>query len=284
MGDGVRLIGTTTKMGVFTVPLVRELSDYLDQGQDGPIVLSSEARSFSAGFDLQFLLNAAQEKRFDEIEAELRNLQNLGLRLSALPTVAAVFGHCLGGGYEMATSCALVAAHPETQMGLPEAKVGLIPGGGGAARMRQRHESSARSVVDAVRSLVLGTVSTNADEARKLGYMRRRDVTVYHPDKLFTEAKRLALSATPQPETNWTAVNGPVGGMIEQALQDLLKSGEITEHDHMVGEQLRHVFVKSAGLEDAFSKERAAFEVLLSHGLTLARVRHMLETGKPLRN
>ncbi|MBS1714957.1 MAG: enoyl-CoA hydratase/isomerase family protein [Armatimonadetes bacterium] len=284
MGDGVRLIGTTTKMGVFTVGLVKELTEYLKSGQAGPIVLSSESRSFSAGFDLQFLLDAAQDKRSAEIDAELQNLQQLGVLLSTLPTVAAVFGHCLGGGYEMATSCALVAAHPETQMGLPEAKVGLIPGGGGAARMRQRHDSSAKSIVDAVRTLVTGTVSSNADEARKLGFMRRRDVTVYHPDRLFTEAKRLALTVAPQPETHWGAVTGPVGGMIEQALQDLLKAGEITEHDHTVAEQLRHVFVKSAGLDDAFAKERAAFDVLLAHGLTLARIRHMLETGKPLRN
>ena len=79
--------------------------------------------------------------------------------------------------------------------------------------------------------MILGTVSANADDARRYGFLRRQDVTVYHPDRLLTEAKALALTAAASRETDWGQVGGPVGGMIDQVFTDLVKSGEITEHD-----------------------------------------------------
>ncbi|MBS1721774.1 MAG: enoyl-CoA hydratase/isomerase family protein [Armatimonadetes bacterium] len=284
MGDGVKAVCTTTKMGVFTVGLVGELKSYLESGKLERFVLTSESRSYSAGFDLQFLLDAAHEKRLADVDRELTNLQSLGRVISQIPSVAAVFGHCLGGGFEMATSCSIVAAHPETQIGLPEARVGLVPGGGGAAHMRQRHGASAKSLTEAAKTLILATVSTNADDARKYGFLRRSDVTVYHPDRLWTEAKKLALSAVATPEDSWSQVAGPVGGMVDQAFVDLLKKGEITEHDHAIGEHIKHILVRSNTFEEALDRERAAFEALLVQGLTVSRIKHMLETGKPLRN
>ena len=284
LGDGVSAVCTTTKLGVFTIGLINELKAYLEAGKLGRFVLTSEGRSFSAGFDLRFLLDAANEKRFSDVDLELKNFQDLGILISKIPSVAAVFGHCLGGGFEMATSCSILAASPESQIGLPEAKVGLIPGGGGAAHMRQRHESSAKSLAEAAKFMVQGVVASNADEARKLGYLRRTDVTVYHPDRLIFEAKKLALEAVPNPETAWNEVGGPVGGMIEQAYNDLVKSGDISDHDRVVGEQLRHVFVKPKSFQEALDKERDGFEALLSQGLTVSRIKHMLETGKPLKN
>lgn len=284
MGDGVAAISTTTKMGVFTVDLVKELHSYLKDRLVERFVLTSEARVFSAGFDLKFLYDRAIEKQLDDVDVELQNLQNLGLLISQFPCVAAVYGSCLGGGFEMATACSIVAAHPESQIGLPEAKVGLIPGGGGSARIRQRHETSARAVAEAAKVMILGTVSANADDARRYGYLRRQDVTVYHPDRLLSEAKRLALTAVPSTAPGWAQVGGPVNGMVEQAFTDLLKAEQITEHDHVIGEQLKHVFVKATSFEEALAKERAAFQVLLGQGLTIARIKHMLETGRPLRN
>ncbi len=284
MGDGVEAICTTTKMGVFTIGLVDELTAFLEDGKISRFVLTSEAKSFSAGYDLQFLLGCASEKRFDDLEKGLNKFQQLGLLISKLPSVAAVFGFCLGGGFEMATSCSVLAAQPEAQIGLPEAKVGLIPGGGGTAHIRQRNSTGAKALVESAKVLALGTVSANADDARRYGFLRREDVTVYHPDMLFTEAKNLALKATPKPETGWTDVSGPITGMIEQAYSELQKVGEMTEHDVRVGDQIKQVLAKSTSFEDALARERNAFQVLLKEGLTVLRIRHMLETGKPLKN
>jgi len=199
--------------------------------------------------------------------------------------VAAVWGHCLGGGFEMAASCSLIAAAAETQIGLPEAKVGVIPGGGGTALMRTRCQSGgAKGLTEAVKTLATATVSDNADHARKLGFMRNEDVTVYHPDMLFTEAKRLALTATARGSSPWASVEGPVTGMVDRALQELKAKGQLSDHDVFIAEQAKPVFGKATSYEDALDKERAGFVACCKEGLSLARARHMLESGKPLRN
>jgi 3-hydroxyacyl-CoA dehydrogenase len=284
MGDGVTLLATTTKMGVFSPGLVSSLATYLESEKPGRIVLTGSHKVFSAGFDLKFILECAESGRLDDLDQALAAFQRLGLALGSVPSVAAVYGLCLGGGLEMATSCSRVAALAETQIGYPEAKVGLLPGGGGCALARLRNQSSAKSLAEAARLLATGAVAANADEARKLGYLRREDATVYHPDRLLFEAKLLALAAAPRREPDWSAVAGPVSGMIDKTLDDLQAAGEITNHDHLIGDHIKHVLAKPTSFEDALAAERKAFAALLREGLTIARIRHMLETGKPLRN
>jgi CO/xanthine dehydrogenase Mo-binding subunit len=88
----------------------------------------------------------------------------------------------------------------------------------------------------------------------------------------------------PKNEEEWTKSVGPVGGMIEQCFGDLQKAGEMTEHDHQIGQHIRHIFVKADTFEEALEKERAAFPALLANGLTVSRIKHMIDTGKTLKN
>jgi enoyl-CoA hydratase/carnithine racemase len=53
------------------------------------------------------------------------------LRAMPQPTIASVFGHALGGGFELALSCDLIVAADNASFGLPEVRVGIVPGGGG---------------------------------------------------------------------------------------------------------------------------------------------------------
>jgi 3-hydroxyacyl-CoA dehydrogenase len=185
----------------------------------------------------------------------------------------------------MAMSCSQIAASPETQIGLPESKVGLIPGGGGNVLMRQRTQiGGAKSLAETVSLLALGTVSTNADEARGPGYLRPSDVTVYHPDRLISEAKKLALEAMPSPALGWTPAVGPLLGMARQGLEGLAKTGDLTQHDVTIGDRIAQVFAKPTTVEQAYETERTLFVELCRDGLSLTRMKHMLETGKPLRN
>ncbi len=285
MGDGVTAISLTTKMGTYGPDVVRDLTTFLESGQARRIVLTSEARSFSAGYDLRFIVERMEAKDYAAIDAVIAEFQRLGVLLGQLPSVAAVWGHCLGGGFEMAASCSLIAAAAETQIGLPEIKVGVIPGGGGTALMRTRNQSGgAKQIVEAVKTVATGTTSDNADHARKLGFLRPEDVTVYHPDMLFTEAKRLALTATARGSSPWMQVEGPLLGMIDRALDELRAKGQLTDHDVAVAEQMKHSFAKATSYEDALDKERAGFVAASKEGLSLARARHMLESGKALRN
>lgn len=283
LGQGVLAIALKTKMGVVGPRSLEELIAYIEN-EDRPFVYTSEARSFSAGFDLKFLLEQCEAGDWEGVEAGLVSLQRLGRLLSQKSAVAAVFGHCLGGGFEMALGCPVIAAHPEAQIGLPEAKVGLIPAGGGCVRMRILHQHDAKNLVEIARNLMLGAVSTNADEARRLGYLRETDVTVYNPDLLITTARDLALQTMPRPEPEWKEMAGPVGGMIDRMQEEMKARGEISDYDETIGDKIKAVFAKPTSFEEALEAERTEFRDLLHHALTIARIKHMLEHGKPLRN
>lgn len=284
LGDGVKAVCLTTKMGVLNPKVVDDMTEALEANGIERLVFTSEARSFSAGFDLRFFLDCVNKGDYEAIDQAILRFQKLGLLLGRYPSVAAVYGHCLGGGFEMAMSCSMIAAHPETQIGLPEAKVGLIPGGTGTALMRLRHQTSAKSLVEGIKLLATGAVSTCADQARAAGLLRREDVTVYHPDRLITEAKRLAMTAAKVTHPAWQEIGGPIMGMADQALEELKKAGELTDHDVFIGHRIREVFVKSTSLADAIERERRAFGELSREGLTQARIKAMMETGRPLRN
>ncbi len=284
LGDGVHAICATTKMGVYSPAMIRAMSSYLQSGKSKRIVLTSEAKVYSAGFDLKFLLDKINEEDWEACDRALLDFQNLGLLLRTIPSCAAVFGVCLGGGFEMAASCSHIAAAAESQIGFPESRVGLLPSGGGTPLMHVRHQENAKSLVEAAKMLVLGTIARNADEARKRGLLRREDHTIYHPDRLFMEAKRIALTAEPAGVPEWTVVAGPVLGMIERMQDELTKSGEMTAHDGVIGDRIKHAIAKAESFEDSLAKERAGFVDLLKDGMTQTRIRHMIETGKPLRN
>lgn len=284
LGDDVVAICLTTKMGAITPALVSELTRFLEAGKYSRMVLAGESRSFSVGYDLNFFLNAIAAVDVQGIDKALIALQQLGELIERSRVVAAVHGHCLGAGLELALSCSHIAASAEAQIGLPESRVGLIPGGRGTALMRIYNQSSAKRVADVAMTLTEGVTAGNADFARSLGLLRAADVTVYHPDRLLTEAKSLALAAEPTSRPMWKIPEGPMAGMLEKQMQDAIAAGRLTEYDEVIGNKIKQVFAKSSGYEDALERERMEFLELCFKALTQARIKHMLENGKPLRN
>jgi 3-hydroxyacyl-CoA dehydrogenase len=284
LGDGVTAFCLTTKMGSITPKAVNELTALLESGKIQRLVLTSEAKVFSVGYDLNVFNDAIHEADHATILRELTALHRLGSLLEQIPSVAAVWGYALGAGLELAMSCSHIAANAECQIGLPEAKVGLIPGGRGTVLMRLRSQETPRKLSETAMLLTHGTVATNADQARDLGYLRRTDVTVYHPDRLITDAKTLALAATAHDLPQWSIPEGPIGGMIDKLEADAKAKGDLTDYDTLIGDKIKAVFVKSASYEDALAKEREEFLDLCSRPMTLTRIKHMLENGKPLRN
>ncbi|WP_036257593.1 enoyl-CoA hydratase/isomerase family protein [Mesorhizobium sp. WSM3224] len=98
----------------------------------GAIVVTGEGRGFMAGADIKEY--AAQTT------AEFDIFQAAGTRMYAAiennrkPVIAAVNGFALGGGMELVLCCDIVIANQFAKLGLPEIKLGLIPGGGGTQR------------------------------------------------------------------------------------------------------------------------------------------------------
>ena len=84
-------------------------------------------RAFSAGADISGFKNSKGGARAIQETADL-------LEAASVPVVAAIHGFCLGGGLEVALGCDLRVAHADAQLGFPEVRLGLLPGGGGAQR------------------------------------------------------------------------------------------------------------------------------------------------------
>ena len=284
LGDGVKAVSLTTKMGVISPDTVEELISLLESQTLDRFVLTSEARSFSAGFDLNFFAKAIPEERWADIDHALARLQRLGELLQSSKVVAAIYGHVLGAGLEVSLSCPKIVALAETQIGLPESKVGLLPAGRGVTLMRLLNQQSAKRLAEVTLTLAIGQVATNSQEARVLGYLRSTDTTVFHPDRLLFEAKNAALTVEPKPLPDLQTMIGPLSGMIDRNMETAVQKGDFSSHDELIGQKLKAIFSKATSYQECVTKERTEFIDLCTKALTVARINHMLENGKPLRN
>jgi 3-hydroxyacyl-CoA dehydrogenase/enoyl-CoA hydratase/3-hydroxybutyryl-CoA epimerase/enoyl-CoA isomerase len=146
---------------------------------------SGKPGMFLAGADLREL---AQAWRYPELVRQLLERgQALLQRIESLPcpTVAAIEGPCLGGGLEIALALdhRLVSTHPRTELGLPEVKVGLIPGWGGTQRLPRLIGPSL-----ALEMICTGE-SITASRAAEIGLA----FDAVPGDRLLEEAQRLLL-------------------------------------------------------------------------------------------
>ncbi|MCF6522080.1 enoyl-CoA hydratase-related protein [Streptomyces sp. JJ36] len=125
------------------------------------VLSSSHERAFCVGADLK--------ERNALTDAELARQRPLaraaytGVLELPQPTVAAVHGFALGGGFELALACDLIVADPTAVVGLPEVSVGVIPGGGGT-QLLPRRVGAARAA-----ELIFSARRVEAAEARELG-------------------------------------------------------------------------------------------------------------------
>lgn len=98
----------------------------------GAIVVTGEGRGFMAGADIKEYAAQSGEE-FDAFQRAGERMYR-AIEDNAKPVIAAVNGFALGGGFELVLVCDLVLAAPEAKFGLPEIKLGLVPGGGGTQR------------------------------------------------------------------------------------------------------------------------------------------------------
>ena len=100
------------------------------------IVRSAKPGGFAPGADIKEFQSFDASGRVEDV---LRRGQSIFQKLSALrmPTVAAIHGHCMGGGTELALACRwrVASKAPDTRIALPEIKLGIYPGWGGSARL-----------------------------------------------------------------------------------------------------------------------------------------------------
>ena len=314
LDDGVYCLEFHTKMNALNKEIIdfqHEAMEHVDANGSG-LVIGNQAGgmpgAFSAGGDLFFMAGLAKEGKFSDIDAFLKDAQD-GIqkgRYSTFPVVAAPYGMTLGGGCEVCLGADRIVAHAELYMGLVEIGVGLLPAGGGCLNLWKKFISTipdpvtdvdlAKFFVPAFMSIALAQVSMSAAEARANGFLGPKDRIVFNRDYLIGEAKKEVLKMVDEgyapPIKRPIKVLGQAAqGMIDVEIFNMLKGKFISEYDAFLARRIAYVISggdirdNSTVEEDLILKlEREAFIDFWKEEKTIARVEHMLKTGKPLRN
>jgi 3-hydroxyacyl-CoA dehydrogenase len=296
VGDGVLCVEFHSKMNSLGEDQIGMLHAGLEETAKNfeAMIVANQGENFSVGANLMLVMLAAQEGEWDELNGAVHRFQqvNMALKYAAKPVVAAPFARSLGGGCEIPLHCARVQASAETYMGLVEVGVGLIPGGGGCKEMLLRLGDARR----AFETIGMAKVSSSAEDARSIGFLRDCDEISMNPNRLIGDAKALALSLIREYRPGAPRTDIKVGGesafaMLKLGAWTMRQGGYISDYDVVVAEKLANVL--SGGRltgEQLVSEqylldlEREAFLSLCSHPKTQERIQYMLKTGKPLRN
>jgi 3-hydroxyacyl-CoA dehydrogenase len=317
LGDGVVCCEFHAKMNAIGADLISMMHKGLKRLDTDfeAMVIANQAVNFSVGANLMLVLVGAQEQEWDELHMAVKQFQNvnLAIKYARKPVVVAPQGMALGGGCEISLQGARIQAAAESYMGLVEAGVGLIPGGGGTKEMLIRANERAGGGEDldlfhALRpifeTIAMAKVGTSAEENRELGFLRREDGVSMNSARLIGDAKEAALGLV---RGGWKplAASWPEGARTTQikvlgesflsagklAIHMLQRGGYASDYDAVVGRKLANILAGGAlsapqmvSEQYVLDLEREAFVSLLGEKKTQERIAFTLKTGKPLRN
>ncbi len=309
IGDGVLCLEFHTKMNAIDEEIFAMIQKAIMTIGDGSgeykaLVVHNEGSNFSAGANLGLALFTINIGLWSQIDNFVGGGQAIykALKFAPFPTVGAPSGMALGGGCEILLHCDSVQAHAESYIGLVEVGVGIIPGWGGCKEMLLRHQKYGRAggpmppTVNSFQTIGTAQVAKSAYEAYDFLYMvKGRDGVTMNKDRVLFEAKKKALELAKDyqaPEPDVIKLSGATGkAALDLAVKDFVSNGKATPHDVVVSDHLAYVltggetdYTEEVSEDQLYALEKKEFMKLVKNPDTIARIEHMLETGKPLRN
>lgn len=187
--------------------LTEALDDCAQDAQINCVVITGSAQAFAAGADISTIakLNYQQAYKEDLIS---RNWERL--RTFRKPVVAAVSGLALGGGCELAMMCDTIFAAENAKFGLPEVKIGTIPGAGGTQRI-PRSIGKAKAM-----DMCLTGRSMDAQEAERSGLVAR----IFPTAQLLAETLKIAQTIASYSQPVLMMMKESVNRAFESPLQE----------------------------------------------------------------
>lgn len=309
LGDGVALLEFHSKsnaIGLDIIQMINFAVDEVEKNYKG-LVIGNLGRNFCVGANLGLILMEAQDDNIFELDFTIKAFQNamMKIKYSRKPVVAAPFGMTLGGGAEVCLPAAHIQASMETYMGLVEAGVGLIPGGGGNKELYMKHlkglplgvQVDYQYVANKVfETIAMAKVSTSAEEAHENNFLNFADGVSVNSDHLLYDAKQAALrlyeGGYQPPKREKVPVTGDSGyATLLLAAEGMYLSGYISEHDLKIAKKLSYVlsggkvpYGTEVDEQYLLDLEREAFLSLVAEPKSQQRMQYMLMKGKPLRN
>ena len=192
----------------FEAALQRAFADESIKG----VIITSEKPEFVAGADLKMILrnNDKEPTEMLKVSSELNRVLR-SIETSGKPTVAAMNGTALGGGYEICLAChhRIALNNPKTQIGLVEVTIGLLPGGGGTQRLPRMIG------IQAALPLLVEGKKVGVQEAKSLGMV---DDIADSPAEMMAKAHAWiaanGTSARPKPIKPWDEVDRKTGKIV----------------------------------------------------------------------
>ena len=278
--------------------------DALKKASDKNLIIINEGMQFSAGVNLNYVMDFAKEKNWKAIEKFIYHFQMTckTLKYSNNLVVSAPSGLALGGGFEVLVQSDYVVAHSNIGTGLVETLVGLIPAGGGTTNMlcRWMQTQEAKKDCDFAPQKVFdiigyGKIASSPIEAIPFKFLLEKDKSIMNRNKLLSASQDLISEKkdgyNPPKKPTFKLSGMQVRDKMFLTLENLFKDNKILEHGMEVGKKLAFVLSggntnidKELSEDDMYALELEAFMQLIQMEKTQARIKHTLTTGKPLVN
>lgn len=198
---------------VLNLPMLKELELVLNEVEEDDyvrvVILTGTGRFFCAGADINELAHLTNAHGGTEFSVRGQSLFNR-IERSEKPVLAAINGTCVGGGLELALACHIRVAAAGAVMGLPEIKLGLIPGFGGTQRLPR--------VVGASKAaeMILTGENLSAEEALRIGLVSR----VVPPHEFMAQVEAIAALITARGKTAVEAALRAIRGGLDIPLSE----------------------------------------------------------------
>ncbi|WP_282119290.1 enoyl-CoA hydratase/isomerase family protein [Ruegeria atlantica] len=300
MGDGVALLTMTAPNAALDDQVMTGVSEALDVvARDfKAMVIGSDGNHFSVGANLKKALDRADAGELVLVEEQLAIGQATmrKIKYAPFPVVSAACGLALGGGCEILMHSDRVMAALESNIGLVEANVGLLPAWGGTTALLLLKAAELGDAVQGAEAafdvISVALMTGSAPMAQHAGYLRKTDGVVMNRDRLLAEAKVAALALVdgykPAPKAEITLDAAAINAALEPKLAALAEAMPDAPYTVEIACETAHVLAGGEGGvldEEALHRlEAEGMMRLIRQDKTLERMRHTMMTGKPLKN